>query len=89
MRLYLNRMLSALIDRFISESVDGLRVSVSDRRLICDAVTHALYGLLEQWLTGPDAPLMQSNLHRIVHSFEGGIRLALQYCAKTPREEAL
>ncbi len=89
MRLYLNRMLSALIDRYISERADGLRVPVNDRRLICDAVTHALYGLLEQWLTGPDAPLMQSNLRRIVHSFESGIYLALQYCAKNPREEAL
>ena len=89
MRLYLNRVLSALIDRYISESSDGLRVNTNDRRLICDAVTHALYGLLEQWLTGPDAPLMQSKLRRIVHSFEGGIRMALQYCAKNPGEEAL
>ncbi len=89
MRLYLNRVISALIDRYISESADGLRVAVNDRRLICDAVTHALYGLLEQWLTGPDAPLMQSKLRRIVHSFEGSIRMALQYCAKNPGEEAL
>lgn len=89
MRLYLNRVLSALIDRYISERSDGLRVAVNDRRLICDAVTHSLYGLLEQWLTGPDAPLMQSKLRRIVHSFEGSIRTALQYCAKNPGEEAL
>lgn len=87
MRLYLNRLLTVMIDRYISENARDLRVDADDRRLICDTITHALYGLLEQWLTGPDAPLMRSHLRRVARSFEPGIRLALQYYAKTPREE--
>ncbi len=87
MRLYLNRMLSVMIDRYISETTVGLRIDADDRRMICDAMTHGIYGLLEQWLTGPDAPMMQSHLRRVAKSFEGGIRHALEYCAANPRRK--
>ena len=86
MRLYLNRMLSVMIDRYMTENSRGIRVDADDRRMICDAVTHGIYGLLEQWITGPDAPLMHSHMARVSKSFEGGIRLALEYCSANPRK---
>lgn len=87
MRLYLNRLLEAVIDRYIDGNMTGLQVDVADRRMICDSVTHGIYGLLEQWVTGPDAPLMKRNLGRLLRSFEGGIRGALEYCAANPRNK--
>lgn len=87
MRRYLNELLNLLIDRYITENSRSLRVSAEDRRLICDTITHALYGLLEQWLTGPDASQLRVLLQRVLHSFEGSIRDALQYCSANPRKE--
>ncbi len=87
MRRYLNQLLSLLIDRYITEQIDSRRLSAEDRRLICDTITHALYGLLEQWLTGPDAPQLQVLLRRVLHSFEGSIGSALRYCAANPRSK--
>ena len=84
MRLYLNRLLSSMIDYYVDKNMAGLQVSAEDRRMICDGVTHGVYGLLEQWLSGPDAPAMHSNLGRALRSFEGGIRSALEYCATHP-----
>ena len=85
MHLYLNRLLEAMIGRYIDEKLAGLQVDVADRRMICDGVTYGIYGVLEQWLTGPDGPAMKSNLGRLLRSFEGGIRIALEYCAAHPR----
>lgn len=87
MRLYLNRLLEAMIDRYIDEKLVGLQVDAGDRRMICDGVTHGIYGSLEQWITGPDAPAMRRNLSRLLRSFEGGIRSALEYCAAHPRNK--
>lgn len=87
MRLYLNRLLEAMIDRYIERNMTGLQVDVADRRMICDSVTHGIYGILEQWVTGPDAPAMEKNLSRLLVSFEGGIRSALEYCASNPRSK--
>lgn len=87
MRLYLNRLLEALIDRYIDRNLSGLQVGAEDRRMICDVVTHGIYGLLEQWLTGPDAPSMHCNLRRVLKSFTGGIRSALEYCVTHPRNK--
>ena len=87
MRLYLNRLLEAMIDRYIQDNLNGLQVDVVDRRMICDSVTHGIYGILEQWITGPDAPQMTQNLSRLLRSFEGGIRNALEYCASHPRNQ--
>ena len=90
MRLYLNKVLAISLDRYLLENMQGLTVSADDRRLICDTCSNALYGLIEQWLTGPDALLLKSRLHRVFRSFEGAIRQALEYCANHPagKEEA-
>ncbi len=85
MRLYLNRLLEAMIDHYIDRNLSGLQVEIADRRMICDSVTHGIYGILEQWVTGPDAPTMKQNLRRLLRSFEGGIRSALEYCTAHPR----
>ncbi|MBQ3216850.1 MAG: TetR/AcrR family transcriptional regulator C-terminal domain-containing protein [Oscillospiraceae bacterium] len=84
LRQYLNKMLSSVLDRYIWESGQDIQVSAEDRRLICDTCCHALYGLLEQWLTGPDSPLLRENLHRVTACFDGAIRQALSYCAEHP-----
>lgn len=80
-RSYLNKILSTVLDRYIDETMQGLQLDAADRRLICDTCTHALYGLIEQSLTGPDAPLLRQRLSRVTQCFEGGIRSALEYCA--------
>ena len=87
MRLYLHRMLEAMIDRHVDQMSGGLRIGAHDRHMICDAMTHAVYGLLEQWLTGPDVHRMTANLSRLARSFSGAIRQALEYCADHPAEK--
>ncbi len=87
MRLYLSRMLGAMIDRYVDQMSGGLRISSDDRHMIRDAMTHAVYGLLEQWLTGPDAHLMNNHLRRLARCFSGAIRQALEYCATNPIEK--
>ena len=86
-RSYLNKILSTVLDRYIDETMQGLQLDAADRRLICDTCTHALYGLIEQSLTGPDAPLLRQRLERVTRCFEGGIRSALEYCAAHPDKE--
>ena len=91
MRQYLHKVMSAVLDRYIDDNMRGLAVTADDRRLICDTCCHALYGLIEQSLTGPEAPLMRVKLCRVARSFEGAIRQALEYCAANPagKEELL
>ena len=91
MHQYLNKVLAISLDRYLLENMQGLRVSADDRRLILDTCSNALYGLIEQWLTGPDAVLLKSRLQRVLRSFEGAIRQALEYCAEHPagKEESL
>lgn len=84
MRQYLNKLLSYVLDRYILSSSTHLSVSAEDRRMVCDACCHALYGMLEQWITGPDAPLMRQKLERLLQCFEGAIRHALRFCADNP-----
>lgn len=84
MRQYLNKVLSAVLDRYIDEEMRGLVLTVDDRRMICDACCHAYYGMIEQWLTGPDAALLQPRLRRLSHCFQGAVRLSLEYCASHP-----
>lgn len=85
LRQYLNKLLSAVLERYVRENEVGLSVSADDLRLICDTCCFALYGLLEQWLTGPEAPFLQENLRRVTCCFDGTIRNALSYCAAHPR----
>lgn len=84
LRQYLNKLLSVVIDRFVLTSSENLTVSADDSRMICDACCHALYGMLEQWITSPDASLMHEKLQRLLQSFEGAIRQSLRYCAEHP-----
>lgn len=84
MRLYLHRVISAAVDRYIDSNVVGLCCAGDDRRLICATCTHALYGLLEEWLTGPDGALLTRYLERVVQLFEGAVRSALQKGAQPP-----
>lgn len=81
MQLYLNRVIGTAVDRYIDYNAKGLNCTTGDRRLICSACTHALYGLLEEWLTGPDGALLSQNLERVVWLFEGAIRSALEVSA--------
>lgn len=81
LRQYLNKLIASVLERYVMENQEGLHVSADDRRLICDTCSFALYGLLEQWLTGPDAPLMREKLQRVTSCFGGTIRNALVYCA--------
>lgn len=87
MRLYLHKVLSATLDRYVGQRMQGLALGADDRRLIYDACCHALYGCIVQWLTGPDAPLLRARLQRLLQSFAGAIRAALEYCAKNPQEQ--
>lgn len=89
MHLYLNKVLSITLDRYISDRMQELVIAPPDRQLICDACCHALYGMIEQCLTGPEAALLKPRLRRLVRSFEGAVRAALEYCAEHPlsREE--
>ena len=87
MRQYLNKLLSYALDRYVLASSERLQVGADDRRMICDACCHALYGMLEQWITGPDAPMMHRKLLRLLQCFEGSIRQALQFCAENPHSK--
>lgn len=87
MRRYLNQLLTLVIDRYITQQTHALSLSAEDRRLICDTLTHALYGLLEQWITGPDASQLRVLLRRVLSCFEGSVLSALRYCAANPRSK--
>lgn len=87
MRQYLNKLLSYVLEHYVITGSEHLRISADDRRLICDACCHALYGMLEQWITGPDAPMMHQRLLRMLQCFEGSIRQALQFCAENPQSK--
>ncbi len=89
MRLYLNKLISSLLERYISENAACGSVSADDRRLICDTCCCALYGLLEQWLSGPEAPLMQQNLRRVTQCFAPTIQQALAHCAAHPERREI
>lgn len=84
MLAYLNKVLSIAIDNYISQELRTLTIASDDRRLVCNTCCHALYGLIVQWLAGPDAPLLQERLSRVLRVFEGSIRQSLRYCAENP-----
>lgn len=86
---YLNKVVTAIIERYLTQNMQDLTLAAEDQRLVCDTCCHALYGMIEKWLTGPDAPLLKSYLKRLTNCFAGAIRGALQYCAANPRKEDL
>ena len=87
LRQYLNKLIASVLERYVIENQEDLNVDVADRRLICDTCSFALYGLLEQWLTGPEAPQVRANLQRVTSCFGGTIRHALVYCAQHERKK--
>ncbi len=85
LRLYLNKLLVSVLERYIEDMGQGLQISSHDRRMICDACSFGLYGLLEQWVTGPEAPRLEENLRRVSECFDLTVHNALNYCASHPR----
>lgn len=77
MRVYLSKVISELTDRYIEQNVRDLDYSQQDRKLICDICCHALYGLLEEWLTGRSDVALEAELRRVAQLFEGTVRHAL------------
>lgn len=84
MRLYLNKVISTITDRYIEHNAEGLSYSPKDRKLICDICCHALYGLLEEWLTERRNQPLEPDLRRVAQLFEGTIRHALEFSATHP-----
>ena len=85
MRVYLSKVISELSDRYIEQNVRDLDYSQQDRKLICDICCHALYGLLEEWLTGRSDVALKAELRRVAQLFEGTVRHALEFSAAHPR----
>ena len=85
MRVYLSKVISELSDRYIEQNVRDLDYSQQDRKLICDICCHALYGLLEEWLTGRSDVALEAELRRVAQLFEGTVRHALEFSAAHPR----
>ena len=79
MRVYLSKVISELSDRYIEQNVRDLDYSQQDRKLICDICCHALYGLLEEWLTGRSDVALEAELRRVAQLFEGTVRHALAH----------
>lgn len=75
MRVYLSKVISELSDRYIEQNVRDLDYSQQDRKLICDICCHALYGLLEEWLTGGSDSRARGELRRVAQLFEGTVRM--------------
>lgn len=85
MRLYLRKVITALTDRYIQQSVAGTPYREADKQLICDICCHALYGLLEEWMTDRRDVDLPTELRRVAQLFEGTIRHALEFSAAHPR----
>lgn len=85
MRVYFSKVISELTDRYIEQNVRDLDYSQQDRKLICDICCHALYGLLEEWLTGRSDVALEAELRRVAQLFEGTVRHALEFSAAHPR----
>lgn len=82
---YLRRAVASLLGRQLAQERD--RPSEKDLDLICETCSRALCGMMESWLTAPDAPVLQTEMKRLTNCFAGAVRGALQYCAANPRGE--
>lgn len=86
LRQYLHRVIVTTVDRYIDRRTHGLTCAIGDRRLISATCANALYGLLEEWLVGPEAAQLEKNLQRVLELFEGAIRAALEKSAGSKEE---
>lgn len=85
MRVYLSKVISELTDRYIEQNVRDLDYSQQDRKLICDICCHALYGLLEEWLTGRSDVALEQSFAASPSCSRGTVRHALEFSAAHPR----
>ncbi len=85
LRRYLNKLLSAILLSHVANFPHN--VSTEDRQMICDASCYALYGMLEQWITGPEAAVFRNNLERLIYCFSGALSQAFTYCAEHPQNK--
>ncbi len=80
---YMMRVTELLLERHIA--LDGLSCGPEDRELILSVCAHALYGMLEQWLTQRREARLEADLLRITQLFESVIHNALLASKKPPR----
>lgn len=80
---YMMRVTDLLLERHIA--LDGLNCGPEDRELILSICAHALYGMLEQWLTQRREARLEADLLRITQLFESVIHNALLASKKPPR----
>ena len=82
---YLNRAVASILGRYLAQ--ERVQPSEKDLNLICETCSRALCGMMESWLTAPDAPALQTEMKRLTNCFAGAVRGALQYCAANLRGE--
>ena len=80
---YMMRVTELLLERHIA--LDGLSCGPEDQELILSVCAHALYGMLEQWLTQRREARLEADLLRITQLFESVIHNALLASKKPPR----
>ena len=87
MRLYLRGLIFSMLERQIEQEGRGLAPSAEDKRLICDTCSFALFGLLEQWLTQPASPPLETQLYRVARLFEDSLHRALLRACDQTKED--
>lgn len=87
LRRYIGKLIGVVAERYIAEQGLEKTVTAQDRKMVCDACCYALYGLLEQWLTGEDSSRFEELLDRLLRIFDGTLGTALCYCATHPEEK--
>ena len=80
---YLVRVSELLLERHIV--LEGLSCTPEDRELILAVCSHALYGMLGQWLLCRKDASLEADLTRVTRLFEGTIHNALLSAIRHPR----
>ena len=80
---YLVRVSELLLERHIA--LEGLSCTPEDRELILAVCSHALYGMLSQWLLCRKDASLEADLTRVTKLFEGTIHNALLSAIRHPR----
>ena len=80
---YLVRVSELLLERHIA--LEGLSCTPEDRELILAVCSHALYGMLGQWLLCRKDASLEADLTRVTRLFEGTIHNALLSAIRHPR----
>ena len=80
---YLVRVSELLLERHIA--LEGLSCTPEDRERILAVCSHALYGMLGQWLLYRKDASLEADLTRVTRLFEGTIHNALLSGIRHPR----